>query len=173
LAIILGIDPGSRFTGWGVIETEKVGKGPRSAELTCLGQGVIELPEKKPLAFRLAAIDEALDKIVRQYRPDVFSVERVFLGKNPDSAFKLGHARGIVLAVAGRHRLTVHEYATRSAKKMLTGNGAATKEQVQFIIENLLRIRESRLDATDALALAVCHAREAEVLARFSVHELN
>jgi len=159
--IILGIDPGSRFTGWGVLELLAHG------ELKCLGQGVFELPERRPLAERLALLDSQLDQIVREYAPHFFSVEKVFLGKNPDSAFKLGHARGVVLAVAGRHRISVCEYATRSAKKMITGSGAASKEQVQFVIENLLRIRESSLDATDALALAVCHARELEVRMRF------
>jgi len=158
----LGIDPGSRFTGWGVVRVD--GRG----ELRCLGQGVFALSEREPLALRLCTLAGALEDLVRKFEPSVFSVERVFLGKNVDSAFKLGHARGVVLAVAGRFGAVVHEYATRSAKKMITGNGGAAKEQVQFVVQSLLGIREPSLDATDALALAICHAREMDVRAKFA-----
>ena len=158
LAVILGIDPGSRLTGWGLVESSS-----RHSDLVCLGQGVIEINEKWPLSDRLGVLLEELESLVRIHKPDAFSVEKVFFGKNADSAFKLGQARGVVLAVAGRHKRPVFEYATRSAKKMLTGYGAATKEQVQMIVQSLLRVRETRLDATDALALAVCHARHAEI----------
>ncbi len=96
------------------------------------------------------------------------SVEKIFLGRNADSAFKLGHARGVALSLAGQHQLEVGEYATRHVKKMLTGSGAATKEQVQFMIEQLLQTKVKELDATDALALAVCHARKAEVAMMFA-----
>ncbi len=160
MAIVFGIDPGSRFTGFGVVDT--------ATGLKCLGQGVIVLPEKKPLSDRLGLLADQLEILVAKFKPTEFSVEKVFMGKNAASAFTLGHARGVSLAIAGRHQLPVFEYATRSAKKMLTGNGAATKEQVQLIVQNLLKIRETRLDATDALALAICHASHTDVKERFS-----
>ncbi|CAM6032083.1 unnamed protein product [Sphagnum compactum] len=103
-------------------------------------------------------------RLIEKHKPDCLAIEKVFLAKNADSAFKLGHARGVIISVAASQRLPVHEYTTRHAKKMLTGSGAASKEQVQFLIENMLSIRAEKLDATDALALAICHAREAEIM---------
>ncbi len=164
MSIILGIDPGSRLTGWGVIKTSR-----KSSDLVCLGQGVVEINDKRPLSERLGVLIDEIESIVAEFKPAMLSVEKVFFGKNADSAFKLGQARGVVLAVAGRHHLPVFEYATRSAKKMLTGNGAATKEHVQMIVQNMLSVRETRLDATDALALAICHASHAEVTERLKV----
>jgi crossover junction endodeoxyribonuclease RuvC len=161
LAIILGIDPGSLHTGWGILEIEK-------SNLKCHGFGVLHLPEKLNLSLRLAKLHIELGEIIRKYKPVVLSVEKVFFGKNADSAFKLGQARGVVVALAGLHELELTEYATRHVKKMLTGNGAASKEQVQMIIGQLLKVKHAELaaeslDATDALAVAVCHAREFEV----------
>lgn len=161
VSIILGVDPGSRFTGWGVISHEV--SRQRSGELTCLGHGVLELGETDPLPRRLGRLLEVFRDKIEQYKPDCVAVEKVFMAKNADSAFKLGHARGVILALAGAYALPVHEYATRHAKKMLTGNGAASKEQVMWMVEQMFSLRANSLDATDALALAVCHAREAEV----------
>jgi crossover junction endodeoxyribonuclease RuvC len=109
--------------------------------------------------------------VVEKYNPTCFSVEKVFFGKNADSAFKLGQARGVAIAIAGRRHLPVFEYATRSVKKVLTSNGGATKEQVQLMVERWLNIREPSLDATDALALAICHSRQTEVDERFKAQE--
>ncbi len=162
MAIILGIDPGSRFTGWGVVNSQAL-QSSSSVTRACLGHGVIVLGEKQPLAERLSLLMHELQLIIEKFKPSEMSVEKVFLGRNADSAFKLGHARGVVLAMAGRNRLHLAEYATRFAKKMLTGSGAATKEQVHFVVTNLLRVQTTKLDATDALALAVCHSREREV----------
>jgi len=157
LAVIIGIDPGSIRTGWGVVSELP------SGSLTCLGYGVIELTEKAPLAQRLGELHSGLSQVVGQYNPTWMSIEKVFMAKNADSAFKLGHARGVAMAIAGIQQMAVAEYATRSAKKMLTGSGAANKDQVQFFIQHLLGIKTSQLDATDALALAVTHARQLEL----------
>lgn len=169
MPIVLGVDPGSRYTGWGIITNSS----PRSSDLACLGYGVLAIGESEPLSQRLGRLLKLFNETVEQYRPDCLAVEKVFMAKNVDSAFKLGHARGAILAVAGAHGLPVYEYATRHVKKMLTGNGAAGKEQVQWMIEHLLHIQENRLDATDALALAVCHARESEVAQLLREHSVN
>lgn len=162
MALILGIDPGSRRTGWGIVDSEKAESS--SSTKACLGFGVIDLTEDLPLSDRLGVLLESLQQIILQYRPHEMSVEKVFLAKNADSAFKLGHARGVAMAIAGQHKLAVGEYATRHVKKMLTGSGAASKEQVQFIVQHALNIKTDKLDATDALALALCHSRERVVL---------
>ena len=160
MSIILGVDPGSRYTGWGVISHQTAGH--RSGDLVCLGHGVLELGETDPLPRRLGCLMDVFRDKIEQYKPSCLAVEKVFMAKNVDSAFKLGHARGVILALAGAYSLPVYEYATRHAKKMLTGNGAASKEQVKWMVEQMFSMRSDSLDATDALALAVCHAREAE-----------
>ncbi len=158
---IMGIDPGSKFTGWGVIATAEA-----QSQFELRGQGVIALGEGL-FHERLGLLLQRYEDLITIYRPDCVAIEKVFLAKNADSAFKLGHARGVIVAVAARLGIPVYEYATRHAKKMLTGNGAATKEQVQFLIENMFSFRADKLDATDAMALAVCHAREIEIAATF------
>src|SRR5690348_558114 len=124
LSVIIGIDPGSLRTGWGVVSISSRHSAPH-----CLGFGVIHLSDKLPFEKRMAKILTDLTVILDTHKPDVMAVEKVFLGKNADSAFKLGHARGVALALAGQHKLNLAEYATRHVKKMLTGSGAATKEQ--------------------------------------------
>lgn len=158
--MIIGIDPGSIKTGWGIIESIR-------GNLKCVGFGVIYLPEKSSLATRLGVLATQLNEVIERFNPTAMSVEKIFLAKNADSAFKLGHARGVALALAGQRQLEMGEYATRHVKKMLTGTGSATKEQVQFMIGQMFRVQVNELDATDALALAVCHARKAEVEAMF------
>lgn len=133
-----------------------------SSEPVCLGYGVLAVGETETLPKRLGRLLAAFRETLEQYRPECLAVEKVFMAKNADSAFKLGHARGVILALAGALGLPVHEYATRHVKKMLTGSGAADKEQVQWVIERMFSLRTESLDATDALALAVCHAREAD-----------
>ncbi len=164
MAIFMGIDPGSRRTGWGVVSIEQ-------SLIRPLGFGVIDVDREPLFARRLAQISENLRFVIADYKPQVVVVERVFLGRSADSAFKLGHARGLALAAAGEAALPVAEYATRHVKKVLTGTGAASKEQVQFMIQKLLGIRTDQLDATDALALAVCYAREHEVELSMQNHQ--
>lgn len=155
--LVLGIDPGSRFTGFGAVRAD----GRRVEHVS---HGVISLPAQLSFNERIGIIAGEMESLLARLKPDVTVVERIFLGKNADSAFKLGHARGIVLAAAVRSGAEIVEYATRSVKKGITGNGSATKEQVQMILFATLGIREAaQEDASDALALAYYHARGLEV----------
>ena len=164
MSVIIGIDPGSLRSGWGVVSTHK-------SQVECLGSGVISVGEGFPLERRLAHLSRELKKILEEFSPQCMVVEKVFFGKNADSAFKLGHARGVCLAAAGLHGLDLAEYATRYVKKALTGNGAASKEQVQFLVQHILRVQTPQLDASDALAMALCHARVLEVDGLFKQQE--
>ena len=150
--IILGIDPGSRFAGFGVVES-------LGAEFRLLDYGVFSLEEKKPLGERLLNLNVALQKVFQEFKPHTTVIEKVFLGKNPQSALHLGHARGICLMQSVLHGSAVVEYATRDVKKGVTGKGSSDKQAVRNCLQVLLGqpLREE-LDATDALALAVHHA---------------
>ena len=147
---ILGLDPGSRLTGWGVIEVD-------GADCRCLAQGRIEVGSL-PVAQRLARIHEAVTAVIADWRPAEAAVERVFVGRNVESALKLGQARGAALAALGA--LEVVEYAPRAVKLATTGYGGAEKLQVAHMMRALLKV-EGRLtaDAADALAVALCHAQ--------------
>jgi crossover junction endodeoxyribonuclease RuvC len=153
MSVIIGIDPGTRITGYGVIRVE----GDRLIGLEC---GVISLNEKDALPPRLAELSRQLNDLFARFQPSSVAVEKIFMGKNADSAFKLGHARGVCLQAAGLFGAPVYEYATRSVKKAVTGSGAAEKEHVKLVVEKLLGLRSDFLDASDALALAVAHVRE-------------
>ncbi len=147
---ILGLDPGSRLTGWGVIEVD-------GSDCRCLAHGRIEVGSL-PIAQRLARIHAELGDIIGLWRPTEAAVERVFVGRNVDSALKLGQARGAALAAIGV--LEVAEYAPRAVKLATTGFGGAEKLQVAHMMRALLKV-EGRLtaDAADALAVALCHAQ--------------
>ena len=152
MSVIIGIDPGSRITGYGVISLKQ--------DFEYLDSGIIDLRKEGELPQRLAKLNLQLAEIFNKWSPDSVSIEKVFLGKNPASAFTLGHARGICLAQAAACGARVAEYATRSAKKAVSGRGAATKEELQKIIEMQFGRKIDNLDATDALALALCHGRQ-------------
>jgi crossover junction endodeoxyribonuclease RuvC len=155
--IILGIDPGSQFTGFGAVRSD----GHRVELISC---GVIAPPATLEFNERIGIISHELQILIEKLRPNITVIERIFLGKSADSAFKLGHARGIAVATAIRAGSEVIEYATRSVKKGITGSGSASKEQVQLILFAALGLRGSaRADASDALALAFYHARNLEV----------
>ncbi len=152
--IILGIDPGSRFLGFGVISSEGV-------KLKPLEYGVLKFDSKDDLTRRLLEIGQGVRELFQEYKPDHISIEKIFLGKNADSAFKLGHARGVVIYEALRENIEVYEYATRVVKKGITGNGGADKEHVRSVIQNILKIPPVKsLDASDALALACFHSTQ-------------
>lgn len=168
---ILGIDPGSRLTGYGFTEVNASGRVHR------LEHGVLRLVEKDDTpADRLLAIFEGLSQLIERLRPEVLSIERVFFAKNPSSALKLGQARGAALVAARLHRLTIFEYSPTEVKSALTGHGQADKKQVQKTIELILKqdlshaapgVLERALafetfDASDAVALAICHGRQAK-----------
>jgi len=150
---ILGIDPGTRYFGYGVIERLATG---RVRYIEC---GVLEPPRGAELAERLAEIARSLGEVIAELAPTVVAVEGVFHGINPRSALQLGHSRGVALAAAGAASLLVHEYAPATVKKAVAGNGAATKHQVQTMVRTLCGLKRApKLDASDALAVAICHA---------------
>ncbi len=152
--IILGIDPGSRFLGFGVICSEK-------GVLKTLEYGVLKFDADVNLSQRLLEIGQGVRELFLEYKPQHVSIEKIFLGKNADSAFKLGHARGVVIYEALREKIEVYEYATRVVKKGITGNGGSDKEHVRTVIQNILRIPPVKsLDASDALALACFHSTQ-------------
>lgn len=156
LITILGIDPGSRITGVGVIKAQgSVLKHVYSESLT-LPKG--ELPQ------RLQAIYSRLQTIIAQTRPDIVSIEKVFLAKNPQSALVLGHARGAAVLAAVNNDLPVVEYSATEIKKTVVGRGRADKAQVQHMMRILLSLRVAPdEDASDALAAAVCHAHHQQI----------
>lgn len=156
MSTIIGLDPGSRFTGFGVIQRS-------GRDWVHKDHGVIVIPEHYSLAERLGHLARNLRPVWQKWPDATTVVERIFLGKNVDSAFKLGHARGVCLMLAAEAQSPVREYPARSVKKIVTGHGGATKEHVQLIVAQLLSApQQMALDASDALALALCHARVAE-----------
>jgi crossover junction endodeoxyribonuclease RuvC len=153
--IALGIDPGTRFLGWGVVRNE----GNR---LIHLGHGVVRAGQSRPLAERLSVIDDALAEVVERYAPDVGSVESLFFHKDAQAAAKLGHARGVVLLSLARASVRIAEYAPAQVKQTLTGKGQADKRQVALMVKAILSLDETPpSDAADALALALTHLRRA------------
>lgn len=152
---VLGVDPGTRTLGYGVLDVAPRGK------LDVVECGVVRLPPK-PLEVRLEAIFHDLGEIIRRREPDVLAIEDVFGGKNFRSALKVGEARGVVVLAAQRSGLKICEYAPASVKRAATGNGAADKRQVQKAMVRLLALRSAPepTDVTDALAVAFCHARK-------------
>lgn len=149
---MLGIDPGSLKTGFGVIEFN-------GEQLRHINHGVIFVDDERDMSRRLFALADHLRTILEKYRPHHVVIEKIFLGKSADSAFKLGHARGIALAEAARCGAEVHEYATRAVKKGVAGTGAAGKEEVHQAVRAQLRIQHLvNYDASDALALAIFHS---------------
>lgn len=149
---ILGVDPGLRRTGWGVIACA-------GARVSWIAHGVIAPPEAAPLAERLVALSRGLAGVIADHAPEEASVEESFMATNAKSALLLGHARGVALAAAAGAGLRVAEYAARYVKKALVGAGGAEKDQVAFMVRRLLPgAGEVSADAADALALALTHA---------------
>ena len=150
---ILGIDPGSRTTGYGVVDAD-------GTTLRCVECGVVAVAARLPIERRLAEILRGLTEIVEELRPDVAAVEDVFHAVNARSALALGQARGVALAAAAMAGLAVHAYAPSVVKKAVTGRGQATKVQVGNMVRLLVGLaRPPRADAADALAVAVTHAQ--------------
>lgn len=150
--ILIGLDPGLAATGWGVIEAD----GNR---LRHLANGCVTTRPGDPLAVRLIALHDGLAAVLALHRCGSAAVEEVFVNANPQSTLKLGQARGVVLLVAARAGLDVHEYATRFVKKAVVGVGGADKRQVHAMVERLLPgCKPASEDAADALAVAITHA---------------
>lgn len=160
--IIIGLDPGSRFTGYGVISFD-------GRNVQHLDHGVITNSASTNLANRLRVIGEELSSVFAQHKPNHVVVEKIFVGKNVDSAFKLGHVRGVAFYEACRAGAFVAEYTAREVKKGISGYGAAEKEQIRFLICNYLKIQANiQIDAADALALAIYHSQRADIDAKLS-----
>ena len=152
---ILGIDPGSRMTGFGVVNVTRNGKVSYLAS-GCVPSAEGELPE------RLAMIYRGVSEVIDSYRPDSVAVEKVFMARNADSALKLGQARGAAICAAASCDLEVIEYTALQIKRAVVGNGHARKQQIQHMVKVLLGLAESpQADAADALACAICHANQA------------
>ena len=150
---ILGIDPGTRFCGWGVIDR-------RGSAIDHVDNGVVVLTPYGPLHERLGHLLSRLTDIVETYQPNAVAVEGIFQHKNARSALILGHARGVALAVASSHKLPVYEYAARQVKKALAGTGNANKDQIQRMVSLRMGLNDTpQEDAADAIAVAVCHAQ--------------
>lgn len=149
---VIGLDPGLRHTGWGVIEAT----GNR---LRHLGDGVVSTDDKLPLAERLMQLHRGLTALLEEWRPDEAAVEETYVNRNPASALKLGQARGVVMLAPALIGIPVREYGAMLVKQSVVGTGAATKEQVQMMVRRLLpNARLARADAADALAVSICHA---------------
>jgi crossover junction endodeoxyribonuclease RuvC len=152
LSLTIGIDPGSRITGYGLVER-------RGNEIVYVASGVIRTGSKGALPDRLHSIKRRLDEVLLQYKPESLAVEEIFVSKNPRSTLKLGEARGVVLLSAAEAGIPVFEYSAREVKRSVVGSGAAHKSQVASMIVRLLKFQgePATEDETDALAVAFCH----------------
>ncbi|MGA2027712.1 MAG: crossover junction endodeoxyribonuclease RuvC [Syntrophobacteraceae bacterium] len=147
----IGVDPGSRYTGYGIVE----GDGFR---LKYIHHGTVKLPAARPLCERLKIIFEEIKASIREYGPEFMAVEEVFFAKNVKSALSLGQARGAVILAGASLGLSIHEYSALRIKQSVAGYGRAAKEQVAGMIQRLLRIDGAiEPNAADALAVAICH----------------
>ena len=151
--LILGIDPGTAVTGYGVVAKEGGGA------VSLVECGVVRTSSGKALADRIREIYEAVTTLITRHAPSVVVVEDVFQGKNVQSALKLGHARGAILLAVALNEIPIAEYSPREIKKAVVGNGNATKDQVGFMVQQQLRLKAppSPADAADGVAAALCH----------------
>jgi crossover junction endodeoxyribonuclease RuvC len=149
--IVLGVDPGSRVTGYGLVE--KSGN-----QITCLHSGTFGTSLDRPFFERIYEIFQSMSEIMNRYRPEEMAIEDLFFHKNLESALKIGHARGAVLIAAVQNNVKIFEYSPLEIKKSVVGYGRATKEQVRSMIQLILKMKTlPALDASDALATAICH----------------
>ena len=150
---VLGIDPGSRLCGWGVVSQN-------GAQIKHVDNGVIVLHKEANLPKRLGKLLASLEEIIHRYQPSAVAVEGVFQHRNPRSALVLGQARGVALAVCARYQLEVQEYSPMQVKKAVTGSGRSTKEQIQQMVALRMGLDDvPQEDAADAIAVALCHAQ--------------
>lgn len=150
--IILGVDPGTRVMGYGIISVQ-------GSVLTLIQYGVIKLDKYSSHELKLKKIFERITQLITEYLPDEMAIEAPFYGVNVQSMLKLGRAQGVAIAAAMNREVPTVEYLPKKVKQSVTGNGNATKEQVAYMLEHLLKVKlEAQfLDATDALGVAVCH----------------
>lgn len=157
--IVLGIDPGTAATGYGVVSGEPFGS------LSLIECGVIRTTARDPLPVRLRELYDDVGALIARHHPDAVSVEDVFYAKNVRTTIVLGHARGVVLLAAEQAGIEIHEYPPAEIKKAVVGRGAATKEQVQFMVTRLLRLKSvpRPSDAADGAAAALAHIMGARI----------
>lgn len=150
--IIIGVDPGTQVMGYGVISI-------KNAQIELVQYGVIKLNKYTTHQLKLQKIFERITQLVEEYLPDEMAIEDPFYGKNAQSMLKLGRAQGVAMAAALARGVPIVEYSPKKVKQSVTGNGNATKEQVAYMLENILKMELSRefLDATDGIAIAICH----------------
>jgi len=159
---VLGLDPGLRHTGWGIIDV-------RGNRLTHVADGVAHAPLDRPLAERLLVLFRQIGEVLDRFAPDEAAVEESFVNKNPASTLKLGVARGVVLLAPAERGLPVAEYSANRVKKAVVGAGHAEKEQIQLMVRRLLPgCAIAAPDAADALAVAICHAHHAGTMRAWS-----
>ncbi len=158
---ILGLDPGLRHTGWGLVEKD-------GSRLRFIAGGVINPNDKNTLSDRLSELHTELKKVIEAYQPDEAAVEETFVNNNPTSTLKLGQARGVVLLTPSLYQIPVAEYTPNQIKKMIVGAGHADKKQVDMMVRTLLKTVPENIpaDASDALAIALCHSFMRPVLSQ-------
>jgi crossover junction endodeoxyribonuclease RuvC len=164
---ILGVDPGTLITGFGIIQYEK-------NKLQYITSGIIKPPKTNDMGERLRIIYDDLFSLIKTYEPDEFAIETAFYGKNIQSTMKIGYARGVSILAAVHNNVHTSEYSPRTIKQAVVGRGGASKNQVQFMITRLLALGDEKkiFDETDALAVAVCHAfKSGEIASRGSSWE--
>ncbi|EWC41855.1 crossover junction endodeoxyribonuclease RuvC [Pseudomonas stutzeri] len=157
MTLILGIDPGSRITGYGVVRD--TGRACEYVASGCIRTGTGELSE------RLRAVFSGVSEVIRTYGPVTMGIEQVFMARNADSALKLGQARGAAIVAGAEAGLPIAEYTATQVKQAIAGTGGADKQQVQMMVMHLLKLLEKpQIDASDALAIALCHAHHRQSL---------
>jgi len=162
MAIILGIDPGSRVTGYGLISA-------LHGRLDYISSGTIRISGELSLPERLKVIFTSVNELIETHQPQEFAIEQVFMSKSAGSALKLGQARGAAIVAAVHHNLPVEEYEARKVKQAVVGTGAADKTQIQHMVKTLLKLPAAPVeDAADALAVAICHANTQANLIRMA-----
>lgn len=167
--IVLGIDPGTAATGYGVVAGEPFGS------LSLIECGVIRTTARDPLPVRLREIYDDVCELITRHHPDALSIEDVFYARNVRTTVVLGHARGVILLAAEQAHIEIHEYPPAEIKKAVVGTGAATKEQVQFMVTRLLRLKSvpQPADAADGAAAALAHIMSARLPRIGTVQAVN
>lgn len=156
---VIGVDPGINHTGYGIIS--KIAN-----KVTCLSKGTINSSSRFDFHLRLQKIYQSLGDIIKLWYPDIMAIEETIYAQNMKTALKLGQARGVVLLAGANFGLDIYEYSPKKIKSSVTGNGSATKEQVRFMITRILKLEKApiSLDASDALAAALCHLNQNRIL---------
>ncbi len=160
--IILGIDPGSINTGYGVLSV-------KGSEIRVIDHGVLKVDSKKDIFFRIKIINAKVKELLEVFKPQAMAVERVFFGKNVKSLLRLGEARGAAIVAAVNFNIPIYEYSALEVKQAVVGYGRASKEQVQKMIQTLFRFKNlPEQNSADALAIALCHTQVSKFRERIS-----